>query len=223
MKLKIKAILGTLAATSAVAPAMSLLSSCSKTTQDDFYNKLHNTDKEYGIDEASYLQLKQQYKVACSKAVEKMTLPETAKRTRLANIDKMLTSYDNALVELKQKANAKGAVYTILSSAMIENAKREYGVKLNRKSNLTESSISQMFNGVKDSFVIYMQNNHFAKDRIDFILNNATARFSKLCLEAANEYSDTLSKIHYLQSRVLTCFEEVNNNISFLAASTKLS
>lgn len=201
-----------LATFSAVVPA---LSSCGLQASNIKLGAEY--DKEYGVDEAVYTALKTAF---WNKYKEKYLM--FSKKEEILNAQR---SFFNTMSRIEEQSN--NLSYTAMSNTIIEYASRLYGIKLCRNKTANWNDVYKMFDGMSESFAIYMKHCDLSEQQIAAIQNDAKKMFYDFIEDKETglkaKYDDPLTALIQAKSFLSVCFADINSEVGLTAAANRLS
>ena len=125
-------IFGAILASSSSMP-IATLASCSENQNNTFNTIGGEYDREYGVSEATYKALKQEFALQLENKLRQN--PETSSKENVEfEIDRLNKSFEFFDTQFH---DSKKYSYTILTNALIEKASKQYDIKLNRITSAT--------------------------------------------------------------------------------------
>ncbi|MBQ0045619.1 MAG: hypothetical protein KBS35_01880 [Mycoplasma sp.] len=201
---------------SVVAPTLTL-TSCSKIKGF----MIDDTDEETGISSVTYETMKKEFRDLYINHLKKHEfLSDIEIKEKLVFFDDYISNFDEML------AKNDGAVmdYTAATMALSETASEKYGIRLNRRSNVTWSDFVEQYKGLRQSTFVYMTNQGLFPQEIQQILNDGDARFNDLVTTLSREYAhDPLLGITKAQNKLLDVFSANNREVALVASMNRLA
>jgi len=197
-----------------------LLTSCSLSNKID---DLGGFDKEYGINNATYTRMEQDFEVLYRSQLDQR------KDSGEINDD----IYDSNLYAFQKKLNSlhaslysgenKTLSYTIKTNVLRDYARDNYGIRLSRQSSvILNEAISDIKSSIRGS-VLLMCKEYGITDTSEYY-KKVDTEFDKLEKEAKAKYgdADVVSIIQYIQNGMATCFEGICEQLDCLATQQQL-
>ncbi|XQP55037.1 MAG: hypothetical protein ACOQNV_02790 [Mycoplasmoidaceae bacterium] len=235
LSMKNKTLIGALSAlatSSAIFPVVSL-SSCSKDNEVSKVRIGDDLDKEYNINESSYIALKEKFKKEWeNKVTAHDDWTDEQKAREIQNLNTDLAAFDKSF-------NNQSFVLsnTWKSQAIINFALQHYGINISRDNlSVTWSDIRNIFDGYIESFKTYMHDfKGMSEQEIALIIAQAENAYKNLIEgtvtdDDGNEwsvglkakYNDPLAALVQAKSEMIACFAHVNDSIALLSGVANL-
>lgn len=226
---KNKLLISSLSAFSVVATAMSALplSSCSKTKNSSEYIFGEDLDKEYDVNESTYIALQEKLKAEWNNIVQAHDDWTPQRRAReISNLNNDLNLFDKSF-----KSNDFKLSYTMKSQAIINFAMQHYGINIRRDNLKVDwSDIYNIYLGYKKSFRTYMTSAGISPAEADRILEISDGLYTELMegkvdnydVGLKQKYKDPLAALVEAKALLVSCFAQVNDDIALQAAIINL-
>lgn len=221
---KIKApLISLLAAATITGVVTPLAASCSANTEKradpgDF-------DKTYKVDEVMYKKLLITTQSAYRTKLRIEGVPEEERTKLLEESQKKLDSFrDDAFADTKA---ARTTSFTAKTNAVIDFARDELGVDVERT--FSENPVNwtkeceTVYTSAKNNLKQTMVSMGLTSNQIQLHLKTFGDKFNSLSQHCFSEFSDKLRGLVELKSQIALCADEINSDISFMAAHTVLS
>ena len=197
-----------------------LLTSCSLSNK---INDLGGFDKEYGINNATYTRMEQDFEVLYRSQLDQRKdsgeINDNTYDSNLYAFQNKLNSIHTSLYSGKNKTLS----YTIKTNVLRDYARDNYGIRLSRQSSvISNEAIENVKSSIRSS-VLLMCKEYGITDTSEYY-KNVDTEFDKLENEAKNKYGDTdvVSIIQYIQSGMTTCFKGICEGLDCIATQQQL-
>ncbi|XQP55035.1 MAG: hypothetical protein ACOQNV_02780 [Mycoplasmoidaceae bacterium] len=222
--------LSVLSASSAIWPVVSL-SSCSKSNSSSKLQIGQDLDKEYNINESSYIALKEKFKQEWkNKVTAHDDWSDEKKAKEIENLNSDLATFDKSFNNKSYNLS-----FTWKSQAIINFALQHYGINISRDNlSVTWSDIYNVYQGYVQTFKDYMKASGLEEPEINLILQQADQAYDDLIngkivdgdkqypIGLKAKYADPLAALIEAKSELISCFAHVNDSIALLSAVSGL-
>ena len=217
---KAKIFLSVASAITANTAVTTLLTSCSLSNKID---DLGGFDKEYGINNATYTRMEQDFEVLYRSQLDQRKdsgeINDNTYDSNLCTFQNKLNSLHTSLYSGENKTLS----YTIKTNVLRDYARDNYGIRLSRQSNVI---LNEAIGNVKSSIInsVLLMCKEYGITDISEYHKNVDTEFEKLEKEAKAKYGDTdvVSIIQYIQSGMSTCFNGICEELDCIATQQQL-